>query len=260
MQPQDPAATPHHAQHDATLIAGFAAGDLTAVERTRAQSLVDACTECSSLRDDLVAIASATHALPAARAPRDFRISAEQAARLRRTGWLGTLLAPFAGSRSAAKPLATAFTTLGLVGVFVAAAIPGMTGGAAYIGAPEAAPGVGANPGAVASAAPAAPGAQFGPQATTGSDAGYGTKDDVQASGVPLSGETAGGQSTGGQSTGGPATGGESSGDGRDLGGNGGGRIDAPASPMNALLLGSLAFLAVGLVLFGLRFAGRRLR
>jgi hypothetical protein len=239
MKPQDPAASRHHAQHDLTLIAGFAADDQTAIERARAQALVDACTDCSSVRDDLVAIANATHALPAARAPRDFRITAEQAARLRRTGWLGALLAPFAGARSAAKPLATAFTTLGLVGVFVAAAVPGIVGGAASMAAPEAAPNVAGNPGPVASAA--APGAQFGPQATTGPDDGYGTKDNVEASGSPLLGATDGGDS-------------------RDQGAVGGGRVDTPVQPTNGLLLGSVALLAVGLVLFGLRFAARRLR
>ena len=65
------------------------------------------------------------------------------------------------------------------------------------------------------------------------------TKDNVDASAEPLVGVTTGG--------------------GRDLGADGG-RLDAEPTPANPLLVGSVAFLAVGLVLFGLRFAGRRLR
>lgn len=237
MHHPDLAASRHHAQHDLTLIAGLAADDLPSAERVRAQALADSCTECTSLRADLLAITQATRALPPARAPRDFRISAEQAARLRRTGWLGALLAPFAGARSAARPLATALTTLGLVGVFVAAALPGMLGGAASMAAPEAAPGVAGAPGPMASAAP---GAQFGPMATTGPDDGYGTKDNAGATAEPVVGVTSGG------------------GNDRDEAVDG--RIDATPAPANLPLIGSVALLSAGLVLFGLRFAGRRLR
>ena len=220
-----------HAQHDQALIAGLAADDLTASERTRAEALLASCTECSALRADLISIAAATKRLPSVAAPRDFTITAEQAARLRRTGWLGALLAPFAGARSAARPIAATFTTLGLVGVFVAAAMPAMLGGAASMAAPE---GAGA-PGLVASAAP---GYQYGPAATATSDDRDTTKDSAQASAEPLVGVAAGG-------------------DGFGLNG---GRVDAETTPANPLLVGSLALLAVGLVLFGLRFAGRRLR
>ena len=228
---------PQHAQHDPALIAGLAADDLTASERTRAEVLLASCTECSALRADLVSIASATRSLPPVSAPRDFTITAEQAARLRRTGWLGTLLAPFAGARSAARPLAATFTTLGLVGVFVAAAMPAMLGGAASMAAPE---GAGAQAGAPAPAASAAPGFQFGPAATAATDDRDTTKDNAQASAEPLVGVTSGGE--------GIVT-------------EDGGRVDTMTAPSpNPLLVGSLVFLAVGLVLFGLRFAGRRLR
>jgi hypothetical protein len=166
---------------------------------------------------------------------RDFTITAEQAARLRRTGWLGTLLAPFAGARSAARPLAATFTTLGLVGVFVAAAVPALVGGAASMAAPE---GAGAPAGAPGPVATSAPDFQFGPAATAETDDRDTTKDNQQASAEPLVGVTSGGGDRA----------------------NDGGRLDAGTTPANPLLVGSLAFLAVGLVLFGLRFAGRRLR
>lgn len=240
MQHQDPAPNGHaqhdqHAQHDLDLVAGFvAATDLTATERKRAQSLVAECAECNALHLDLIGIANATRALPARPAPRDFRITVEQAARLRRTSWLGRVLGPLAGARSATRPLAATFTTLGLVGVFVASALPGMLGGAASMAAPESAGGVTA-PGAMASAAP---GFQFGPMATTGSEDQTITKDNAGATAEPLVGVTGGG---------------------RDLGTDSAERLDT-ISPANPLLLGSFALLAVGLLLFGLRFAGRRLR
>ena len=238
----------HHPDHDHSLIAGLAADDLTPTEHTRAQALLDSCTECSALRDDLLAIAQATRALPPQRAPRDFRITTEQAARLHRTGWMARLLAPFGRAGSVARPLAATFTTLGLVGVFVAAALPSMLGGAASMAAPQpegAGTGAGAvsAPDAVASTAPGAMFGPAGPSLAAGAD-GDDTKSNVQPSSEPLLGVTSGGSSGG---------------DGRDLGSEAD-RVDAPLSRSNPLLLGSAALLGVGLGLFALRFAGRRLR
>ena len=259
MQHQDPTADRHsedstqngkhdpvHAVHDHELIAGLAAGDLAPAEHARAAALTQACHDCLALHDDLIAIARATRTLPVEAAPRDFRITAEQAARLRRTGWLAALLRPFGARASAARPLATAFTTLGLVGVFVAILLPGMFGGAALSAAPEAAPAMGA-PGSEA------PAGQFGPAvATAGSDAGSGVKDNVEASGAP-------GVAQGGQAGGGQAGGQSGSTDNRDLGSQPNERVVA-TSPTSLLLIGSLAVLATGLILFGLSVAGRRLR
>lgn len=236
MQSHDPAGNPQHPQHDqhdTALIAGLVADDLTSADRSRAQVLADACAECRALRRDLVAIVDATRTLPASRAPRDFRITTEQAARLRRTGWLGTLLAPFATARSAARPLATAFTTLGLAGLFVAAVLPGLAGGMAASVAPE-----GAGAPAFGAGTTEAPVPQLGPAASPGREDGVGTKDNVAASDAPGYVQGAGG-------------------DNLDTDANG--RIGLGTSPQNLLLIGSLAFLAVGLVLFGVRFAARRL-
>lgn len=245
MQSQDLAEARHHPRHDALLIAGLAADDLTSTERTRAEALRDACDECRALHADLLAIAGATRLLPAPRAPRDFRITTEQAGRLRRTGWLATLLAPFAGARSAARPLATAFTTLGLAGAFVAVVLPGLLGGAASMAlAPEAAPtaaaGGAAGGPAIDSTASEAPVPQFGPAAASTAPGGQGAKDNAAASGAPVFGP--------------------SGGDGRSLGAGEGEELGAPSTPMNLLLVGSLGLLAAGLLLFALRFAARRLR
>ena len=239
-----------HHDHDATLISGLAAGNLTSPDRARAQATLDACTECTSLHADLVAIAAATRTLPKhARAPRDFRLSADQAARLRRGSWLRAFLTSLAGARSATRPVAAAFTSLGIAGLLVVTVLPGLFGSAASMGperqttsgvggagAPTAAPAAAPVSEAGASRAPVrnvtGAGAEVDSAASGDPDYVYGAKDQVTASDAP------------------PVFAGPSS----DLG-----RLSSNGSP-NPILVGSLTLLAVGLLLFGLRFAGRRLR
>lgn len=240
----------NHPDHDPLLISALAAGDLDAAERARATALIDLCAPCAELHRDLLAIAAATRALPAlAAAPRDFRLSDAQAARLRRGSWLRTLLAPFSGARSAARPVAAAFTTLGVAGLLVATILPGMLGSAASLAperdqavtgaAPTAAPA--AAPGATAAAGPVVPvagGPTAAPLATE--DANYGGKD-TTATEAPEA-AIAGGVT--------PAPGTAS---------DAAGRLTA-IHPPSPLFTGSLVLLAVGVALFGLRYAGRRLR
>jgi len=110
-----------HLDHDTILVAALAAGDLADLPRADAEALVAACTECATLHADLVAIATATHALPAPIRTRDYRLTAEQAERLRPSGIRGWLAA-FGSSRLAvSRPLAVAFTTLGIAGLLLSA-------------------------------------------------------------------------------------------------------------------------------------------
>lgn len=109
-----------HAAHDLVLIAAHAAGDTDGAERDRATALIGACDECARLHDDLLVLSTAVADLPAPARPRDFRLTEEQAASLRPTGWRGALAA-LAGPRfSFATPLGTAMATLGLVGLLLA--------------------------------------------------------------------------------------------------------------------------------------------
>ena len=78
---------PSHSHHDLTLVAALAADDLAGPGLTEARALVDACPDCADLHRDLRAIAAATRDLPAPARTRDFRLTEEQAARLRRGGW-----------------------------------------------------------------------------------------------------------------------------------------------------------------------------
>ena len=108
-------------RHDPLLVAALAAGDLAATDRVLATHLIQTCVECATLHDDLVAIARATAAVPPpiATRPRDFRLTPEQARRLRPSGWR-RVMGGFAAPRLAfAKPLGIGLTTIGLAGLLL---------------------------------------------------------------------------------------------------------------------------------------------
>jgi hypothetical protein len=261
-----------HTRHDVTLIAGHAAGDLIDSERTIAETLLATCTPCADLHRDLLAIVTATRTLPApATANRDFRLAPEQAERLRRGSWLRAALRPFASAHSAARPMAAAFTSLGIAGLLVATVIPALLGsaaspsserdtltgaagaaGAAASAAPAAAPVIGQSGGPGAAAASDAPGAAAVPTTNNEFNAYNPTSPRPDAASARAKDA---GASSGTEGTGGAAR------------VEGGGSTDqstavpaAQAAPQNLLLIGSFGLLAAGLVLFALRFAGRRLR
>jgi len=252
-----------HAQHDLELIAGHAAGDLSDPERVRAEALLGSCTSCADLRRDLVAIASATRSTPAQASPRDFRLTDAQAASLRRGGWIKVLLRPFAAPGSTVRPIAMAFTSLGLAGLLVANILPALFGSAGASGAaPEAAralPAASAGAAATAAAAPLPIGVVSGPQATdsrTSAEFGHVTQPTAaldqtggsksnQATSAPIVAAGGAQESSPGEPSYDRLTSGE-----RDL----------FTSETNWLLVGSFALLGIGLVLFGLRFLARRVR
>ena len=124
-----------HDQHDQLLVVSLAAGDLTGADRDRATSQIADCAECARLNDDLLVIARATAALPAAVRPRDFQLSPEQAQRLRPAGWR-RFVAAFASPRVAmTRQLGVGLTTLGIAGLMLSVLgsvnLGGMSAGAA---------------------------------------------------------------------------------------------------------------------------------
>jgi hypothetical protein len=128
--------------HDETLIAQLAAGDLDAPDHARATAQLAACPACAQLHDDLRSIMAATAELPATHRSRDFRLTEADATRLRRTGWR-RFLGGFGDPRLAfTRPLATGLVALGIAGLVVASApalIPTFgAGGAAPAQAPVA--------------------------------------------------------------------------------------------------------------------------
>jgi hypothetical protein len=127
-------------------VARLAADDLRPGETAAAQELVARCDACAGLAADLRAIAAATRELGSAAvraaspasagsagpavAPRDFRLTAADAARLRRRGVLGRA-GPSAWPAGPARGVGGALATLGLVGLLVSAGLPAFSGGAA---------------------------------------------------------------------------------------------------------------------------------
>jgi len=128
------AAIARHALHDEELIAAFAAGDVDdPADAARAQSFVERCPTCRDLHRDLQAITEAIRASGSAAeradtlaAPRDFRLTGDDAARLRPTS-PATRLAVRLGWRSRVslgiaafgRPVGAAMATLGVVGLLV---------------------------------------------------------------------------------------------------------------------------------------------
>jgi hypothetical protein len=124
-----------HALHDEELVAALAAGALDgeedADERARARSFVERCPTCRAVHDDLAAIGGALHAAAAfsAAAPRDFRLTLDDAHRLggtvvsrRVAGGIRAMLLGLA------RPVGASMAALGLVGVFVGSAVLGSAG------------------------------------------------------------------------------------------------------------------------------------
>ena len=213
------AAIARHALHDEELIAAFAAGDVEdRGEAEKARSLVERCAFCRDLHRDLGVIravlqASGTAAQRAETraAPRDFRLTAADAARLRpgspivraatRLGWrarVGLGVAAFG------RPLGATLATLGVAGLLIGSLTLGGSPLASMGGAPA------------ATAAPALDGGGAAPEASTGG-LSYGPASSTRN----------------GAAEGGPSSGG------------GGGGLSAQA----VLFGGSIALLAAGIVL-----------
>jgi hypothetical protein len=151
-----------HDRHDPMLVAALAAGDLAGTERDQAIALTASCAECATLHDDLVAIARATASVPAPirSTGRDFRLTPEQAASLRPSGW--RRFVPAGGGAALTRPLGVALATFGIAGILIGTLSLGFSGGSAA-SAPQPASGTGAAAdrnaeSLVASAAPQAPG------------------------------------------------------------------------------------------------------
>jgi hypothetical protein len=255
-EPQDADARPNgdmthpsergdHANHDLFLI--VAATDRAADERTRADARrqMDACADCATLFNDIRAISTGLGSMPKTiAAPRDFRLTTEQAARLNRNHGWRRLLRPFAsGATPSLKPLGNAFAALGIAGLLFATVLPGVGGFAG--GAASSAPGgllstVGSAVGAPGSSNDGRSSAEFGP-VTSNPPA-------VPAAGAPGPGSTASTDNTYGVN--------------RDLQAKGATPVPTPTQPPSALfivMIVSAALLAAGVALFALRLAANRL-
>lgn len=123
-----------HALHDEELVAALATGSLEdAAEIGRARSFVERCTACRALHDDIAAIGAAlsVDARGSVAAPRDFRLTVEDARRLGGTVRAGGVLATLRRSMASyGRPLGASMAALGIVGLLVGSVSLG-AGGAA---------------------------------------------------------------------------------------------------------------------------------
>jgi anti-sigma factor RsiW len=72
----------NHGRHDPELIAALLDRDPSASERPAAEARMASCPDCAALHADLVALSQAAQALPRPARPRDFTLTAADAARL----------------------------------------------------------------------------------------------------------------------------------------------------------------------------------
>jgi hypothetical protein len=118
---QRPETLNKHDHHDRVLVARYAAGDAYESEVDDAKQLLDSCAECAALASDIRLISARTSELPAARRPRDFRITREQAERLRGS-WFDRLMRNISAPGSTVvRPLAGAALAVGIALVVVGA-------------------------------------------------------------------------------------------------------------------------------------------
>jgi hypothetical protein len=139
--------------------------DLNPSERTRAHAALESCGACADLFADLVAVSAAIPSAAIPSRPRDFTLTAADAARLRPRS-LRRLLTAIGSARDGVTfPLALGLTTMGIAGLLVATvpSFAGATGGAAPaalspVGQAIPAPAAASAAAAAPSAAPAASG------------------------------------------------------------------------------------------------------
>jgi hypothetical protein len=173
---------PDHVSHDLLLVAAHVAGDATPQEADRAAALLAGCPECREVAADLASIARASRTLPAPPRARDFRLSPEQAARIRNRSILDRVAAALLAPRGVGRALAPTLMTLGLAALMISA-LPGSLGQAASMGPRDAGDRVVTGP-----SAPAA----FDSAGETGAPVPAGAPEVAKSSSVPTAAPTAG--------------------------------------------------------------------
>lgn len=123
-----PTDTASHAAHDLALIAALADRDVTeALPRDKlavARARLGGCLDCAAAHRDLLDLMAGMRESVAPTRPRDFRLTAADAARLQPRGLRGFLRTIGSARDGLSRPLAIGLTTLGLVGVLVGS-VPG---------------------------------------------------------------------------------------------------------------------------------------
>ena len=112
-----------HRRHDRLLIARFAADDSYPLEIEEARTQIAACSDCAALAQDIRALSRVLANVPTPARTRDFRLTVEQADRLRGS-WLERFMRRLAGpGLDTLRPVAGVALSIGLV-MAVAGALP----------------------------------------------------------------------------------------------------------------------------------------
>jgi hypothetical protein len=120
-----------HAGHDRQLVVAFACGDLPAAEVTDARALIGRCRKCAALVDELSIVSTAVRRdLIAPPRPRDFRLTTEDADRLRGSAVTRLLRRLGSPSLKVLQPLAGAAMAIGIVLVLTTSVLPSFSGAA----------------------------------------------------------------------------------------------------------------------------------
>ena len=116
-----------HAGHDRQLVVAFACGDLPAEDAADARALVTRCRRCAALVDEIALISAATRRdLVAPPRPRDFRLTSDDADRLRGNA-ITRLLRRLGSPRlQVLQPLAGAAMAIGIVLLVTTAVLPSL--------------------------------------------------------------------------------------------------------------------------------------
>lgn len=112
-------AAARHARHDPAMVSALVDRSADPSDRSAGEAMVAACADCASLFEDLSVLAAAVESMPTPARPREYVLSVDDAARIRRPGWrriLGGLGSP---GDALSRPLAIGLTTMGLVGILV---------------------------------------------------------------------------------------------------------------------------------------------
>jgi hypothetical protein len=121
-EPIKPADSADHAAHDPLWMAALASRDpdLSPSERTVARAALEACGACADLFADLVAVSAALPTSATPRRPREFTLTAADAARLRPRGLRRWVAAIGSARDGISFPLALGLTTMGVAGLLLA--------------------------------------------------------------------------------------------------------------------------------------------
>lgn len=120
-----------HAGHDRQLVVAFACGDLPTAEAADARALVARCRRCAALVDELSIISTAMpRDLVAPSRPRDFRLTAEDAERLRGSAVTRLLHRLGGPGLKVLQPLAGAAMAIGIVLMLTTSVLPTFYGAA----------------------------------------------------------------------------------------------------------------------------------